>query len=463
MKLKLQILIASLLFTTSGYAQIQNDGNMRMHSGSTVGVFGDFTNNGTFTNNLGTMHVAGSNSQTFDGTNVIHTNNLTINKSSNSLQLDNELQIGGALTFTNGKIESDHADVANEFVHFLDGSSHTGSSDASHIDGVVRKTGNTAFTFPIGDNSYLRTAAISAPGDVADHFTAYYTEADPDGLYSRSAVATNLNHVSQCEYWMLDRTGGSSNVEVSLSWDVNSCGVGDLCDLRVAHWDGSEWTSEGNGGTTGSLTSGTLVSGSGCSSPATVNNFSPFTLGSSSFDNELPIELVFFQANRCNDEVCLSWQTESEINNDFFSIERSEDAISFETIGTVEGAGNSVHTIDYSAVDEYPLSGVSYYRLKQTDFDGESSYSTIRAVEFNGLEGQDISVYPNPTSSIVTIKGKSSEIGHFRIYNVAGQEVSSAVNVLNQNTFKVQLDVTHLSPGIYTIVTESTSKKIHKQ
>lgn len=112
--------------------------------------------------------------------------------------------------------------------------------------------------------------------------------------------------------------------------------------------------------------------------------------------NPLPIELISFNAKPFDGEVKLSWSTASERNNEFFTLERSKDGMNFEVVGKVDGAGNSNHQLDYEFYDESPLLGVSYYRLKQTDFDGEYSYSDIESVTF---EEDTIQVYPNPVVS----------------------------------------------------------------
>lgn len=99
----------------------------------------------------------------------------------------------------------------------------------------------------------------------------------------------------------------------------------------------------------------------------------PDVLGNGS----LPVELVSFDAQNEGPAVRLTWTTATEQNNDFFTLERSSDGLYFEPFATVNGAGNSSFTIDYNHLDEDPLSGLSYYRLKQTDFDGKFSYSDI--------------------------------------------------------------------------------------
>lgn len=464
MRTIIQLVFALLLCSTNSFAQMQNNvnGNLRMHNGATMSLLGDFTNHGNFDNNLGTVHLIGGNAQTFDGNNPIQVLNLVLNKSSNVLQLDNELQIFGNLTFSDGIILSDTVDMATEFVHFVDGASHSNASDDSHIDGVIRKTGNDAFVFPTGNNGYLRTIGISAPSNPTDHFTAYYTETDPN-LHYTNTVGSGLDHISSCEYWVLNRTNGSSAVEVTLSWASNSCGVDTLCDLRIAHWDGTTWQSEGNGGITGSEIAGTVVSGSNCNTPTAVANFSPFTLASTSDYNILPIELVFFEAQRCDDEVCVAWQTEIEINNDYFTVERSSDAINFEEVARVTGAVNSLFPINYGIIDDNPLKGISYYRLRQTDFGGKESFSDIRAVEFDGLNSEEVLVFPNPTSDFISIKGSLQELENYKIFTLSGLDITNTIKVVNQGSFRVELDFSALPAGIYTLITETSSHKIHKQ
>ena len=440
------------LYPIYSNGQVQNNGNLRMHAGSSVGLFGDFKNSGTFTDNLGTLQVAGSNAQTFSGTSPIHANNFNIDKAGNSLQLDNVLQIAGVLTFTRGMILSDHGDIASEFVDFLDGATYAGASDTSHVNGVVRKSGNDVFVFPTGDNSILRTIGISAPSVITDHFTAYYTENNPNGLYSGTSLDLSLDHVSACEYWMLNRTSGTSDVEVTLSWASNSCGVDNLCDLAVAQWDGDKWISAGNGGVTGTVESGTLVSGTGCFVPVSVTDFSPFTLGSISRVNPLPITLISFEAKVCGNRVCLLWQTASEINNDFFTVGRSADVSIWHDFENIDGAGNSNTILSYSTVDDFPFSGLSYYRLKQTDFDGEFEYSPVVSVYLENPNDRSLNIYPNPSIDNITVKGVPPDVDYVKIYNLLSQEVSFFVEIIRSDESNLKLGISLLEPGLYRLV-----------
>jgi hypothetical protein len=456
------ILLTYIIFNVYSYAQVQNNGNLEMHDDAKIGLWGDLTNNSTFTSNSSSLYIVGTNSQTINGSNLINTNNLIINKSANSLQLDNELKIAGVLTFTNGKILSDTIDMDTEFIHFLDGSSYTGASNTSYINGVVRKTGNDSFVFPVGDNNLLRTIGISAPGVVTDHYTSYYVETNPDNFHDNNSLDEALDHISGCEFWMLNRSGGISDVEITLSWSTNSGGVNNLCDINIARWNDIKWKKEGNGGTTGSGASGTVVTGNSCNTPISLANFGLFTIGSSSTNNTLPIELLSFQVETCNSKICLAWQTESEINNSHFTIERSINAKNFEAIKTVEGAGNSNSILNYSSFDYYPLNGISYYRLKQTDFDGQSTYSQIESILFDRLENNTLIAYPNPTKNFLIIEVSQKEIDGLQVFNSLNQNITSDLELTKENSSKYKLNLVNLASGIYLIKTETIFFKLYK-
>lgn len=261
----------------------------------------------------------------------------------------------------------------------LNGATASIYSNSSYVNGPIQKVGNQSFEFPVGKNGMLRTASITAPANSGAIFRSEYFEHDPNPLYNRNSLDPTLNNVSACEYWYIDRLVGSDNVQVTLSWDDNtSCGVTDLNDLRVARWNGSLWENEGNGGTTGNLLAGTI------NFAGNITNFSPFTLASDiNSENPLPVELLYFDGRlNKNKKVDLTWATASEINNDYFNIERSQDGKNWETIDRVEGAGNSNQKLNYQTKDSNPYEGVSYYRLKQTDFDGSFEYSNIVSINY---------------------------------------------------------------------------------
>lgn len=178
-----------------------------------------------------------------------------------------------------------------------------------------------------------------------------------------------------------------------------------------------------------------------------LQNGDRFTLGNTNLSNPLPIELISFTARPRESEIQLDWSTASELNNDFFTIERSRDAEQWEEVRTIQGAGTKSGRTDYQTTDDFPYPGVSYYRLKQTDFDGQFSFSEVRRVEINSLEF--LKVYPNPSSGVFNIvAGVELQSGNVKLYDILGREVPVRVEHSGSTTWLVQENV---APGIYIL------------
>lgn len=157
------------------------------------------------------------------------------------------------------------------------------------------------------------------------------------------------------------------------------------------------------------------------------------------FDSFLPVELIEFSARAMESDVKLSWVTATETNNDYFTIERSRDGRSFENLGIVFGKGNSTVINEYSFMDNNPLNGMNYYRLKQTDFDGQFSYSEIETVEFGSYNA--IKVYPTIVADVVTIETGSDLETDLTIIirDLTGKEYSSFVIPTKSNRKDISL------------------------
>lgn len=178
----------------------------------------------------------------------------------------------------------------------------------------------------------------------------------------------------------------------------------------------------------------------------------------------LSIELVNFTAFPVNNKyVQLDWQTTSEKNNDYFTIERTMDGKSWQEINKVAGAGNSSSLLNYSERDNQPYSGVSYYRIKQTDYDGKFSYSQVRNVTIERLNNIQIELYPNPASNKITIEGDETELKNIRIFAILGKEVTELTVQQKISETKLIIDLSQLIKGTYYIKTKSTVNKFLKQ
>lgn len=163
----------------------------------------------------------------------------------------------------------------------------------------------------------------------------------------------------------------------------------------------------------------------------------------------LPIELSSFTATIRDQHVQIDWVTSTEINQDYFNVERSGSAegINFNSISEIDGAGNSAKTLSYSALDNAPLSGLSYYRLKQTDYDGRVSYSNIKSVEFKNANDFIFEIYPNPFSGETVFHfDEYLEGAILVVYNSFGRVVKELKNISGQ-TFTFQRE--DLSSGFY--------------
>jgi hypothetical protein len=174
--------------------------------------------------------------------------------------------------------------------------------------------------------------------------------------------------------------------------------------------------------------------------------------------DNIPVEVASFTANADNNSVILSWVTATELNNSGFEIERSlksgEEGASWEEIGFVQGNGNSTELHAYTYTDKDIVKPGHYsYRLKQIDFDGKYTYSSVAEIDVNKPTRYYLSQnYPNPFNPTTTIEFSTPERSHIslKVYDVLGNEVATLVNGWMESTnHKVIFDAGNLSSGIY--------------
>lgn len=175
----------------------------------------------------------------------------------------------------------------------------------------------------------------------------------------------------------------------------------------------------------------------------------------------LPIELNYFKATPLEQDVLITWQTASEKNNDYFTIERSQNGVDYTAIAELKGAGNSTTTLNYSFKDETPLNGTSYYRLKQTDFDLRSKTYDAKAVKLN-LSSIALKFYPNPTRDYVYIENIDVENFNISVLNISGVNYTDKLNIEKINDNKLKIDLTLLNSNIYHLVINDMTYKIVK-
>jgi hypothetical protein len=299
----------------------------------------------------------------------------------------------------------------------------------------------------VGNGTFYRSIAISAPSNTTDHFTAQFFPINPDAVdgVAVANIEVPLTNISDCEHWILDRTNGTSNVFVTLSYEdysLNNCsGVTDPVSLKVARWDAVAQIWRNHGGIGIGVPTGTITTA------ATVTAFSPFALATTSLTNALPAELIHFDAVPINNEVQLNWNTASEINVDYFEILKSNDGWSFSPISIVEATGNSSLLNQYASIDSNPFLGMSYYRLNIVDKDGYSELSLIKSVQFEGVKSPYIVTSFSDWTIFYTSNSDSPIL--LEIYDATGKLVQSAQAFFGDDNY--YLNHSTFEKGMYLI------------
>lgn len=166
--------------------------------------------------------------------------------------------------------------------------------------------------------------------------------------------------------------------------------------------------------------------------------------------SNLPIELIEFNAEKTERTVKLNWSTLTEKDNDYFTVEKSLNGIDFELVGYLNGMGTVANEHHYTLVDSEPIIGISYYRLKQTDYNGDFTYSDIIPVNFKSQVNYHL--VPNPANDFVLITGQKSSSTMVTLFSSLGKEITS--NQQNKEE-GILISTSHLSSGTYTVRIES--------
>lgn len=176
--------------------------------------------------------------------------------------------------------------------------------------------------------------------------------------------------------------------------------------------------------------------------------------------SSLPVELLRFDVSKNDQSVICNWETASELNCDYFTIERSSNGIDFSPIGQMDGAGTSNQPHTYTLYDSSPISeGVSYYRLTQTDFDGTITYSETKSVNFSA--NSDITIAPNPSNGTFRVIAKKLDLETLSMRNLFGQLVQPTS--INQLEEEIVLQFSDLPVGIYFVTYELNGKSVNEK
>ena len=316
----------------------------------------------------------------------------------------------------------------------------------SLIRSIGTTTGLRIFPMGAGTSQYYRefnldfTTAPTAGGSITV-MAADSAAPAQSGLPLTDGSETIVNVAPL--YWEADAGNGLSGGAYTLTLTATGIpGVSDLNTLRLIKRPstGGPWIADGVAGTNSGSTSIPVVVRTGMS------GFSQFSIGSDN-TNTLPVYLISFTGQTAGNNVTLRWTTAGEVNNEAFTITHSTDAIRFTDLATIPGGGSTDLPKSYSYTELTVPAGANYYRLQQTDLDGNSTYSPIISVKVGDGATPSWSLYPNPAISTLNIQ--SAVNAPFQLYDNNGKLIRTLVPGANE--------IGNLSPGLYLVRSQGKS------
>jgi len=366
------------------------DQNIKLLAGSTFNVIGS------------NLDIAGQHQMDIAGKLVVQDGNLTFNAGGASFDIKTS---GGVYVY-------DTDNSGDGILNINYGATTLVNNGTLYVEGVIPSSGSNAITVASGATMFVGNIGL-------------YT-----GTSSNQLVVSNGGTLNFCG----NKTAGADN-------------VGTISSGGILNYAAGYYTTQTPGAQSDFVVNGSQVA-------AYNDAASCLAAFDNTVSNSLPISLDYFDAKQDGETIAIEWTTASETNNDFFSVLKSYDAISFEIIDEVHGAGTSTVRHSYTSKDENPQVGINYYRLKQTDFDGKSTFSAVKSITFSA-KNIDFDIFPNPSkfgNMTLAINAKRTEIVNLIITDIKGSQVyNNAITIeAGQNNIHLS-DYTYLNAGQYVI------------
>lgn len=402
------------------------DGNLNSKGGSTI-IFG------------------GNDAQYIYGTGTAGFNNIKMQNSSTGMSLQKDISVNGDITMTDGDLD------------LLDNTLSLGQNGdiiGENVNSMIKSTsGNGSYTpgADAGDGQIVRTMDITTAGvsnaggegiDITP--TTNWGSCDISRQHQRVVGIDGDNSVFRT-YVITPTNGANLAATISIKYQNNELngntgGSLKMYQLKSNGAKGTEWEELSSTDDGSEVTASTID-----------NDLSEVTITLAGASETLPVSLISYTANCDNNAASLSWSTASEINNDYFIIEKSSDGFIFEEVAQIKGGGNSNQLINYQYLDINENQGLTYYRLVQVDYDGKtetfnpivvdcSTKNNFNFIVVNPVVG-DLSVYLN---------GDMTEIVDLQIIDMTGKTVLIKSLQAQQNQWNYS--VSNLSPGVYKVI-----------
>ncbi len=408
-----------VVIRTGGSLSINNNQNLSMN-GSTLIVNGGTLN---VTNNFTTLNPSPIIIRNNSVVNV--TNNMTINNTKLTIEQGSTLNVGGAFSTANT----------------------TGS--VINVGGDMN-VGN-GMTQIAGTWNIASTGSLDVTGNLTNDTGGITFNVDGDVTVSgnTSFHSGNFNINSGGNF-----TSSGSGQIVFGSANISNNGVMNFPNATSQNKWGGTFDCDGSNGTgtvgfgSGSFCGSTCASGSGGSC---VDNGAP-----------LPIELRHFSVALENDNFLFSWETIMEENNDYFTVTYSYDLVTYIDLFEKPGAGTSFYPISYEeTVPAFAFENTLYFRLKQTDYDGQYSYSPIVAVGSIAQFDSELKIYPNPTEghTLIQLSEKNEETTTAYILS---STTLTVVGTFEINNGEAVADLSYLDNGVYFVRVGNSNQAVTK-
>ena len=418
--------------TNNSSASLTNNGNLY--------VRGNLTNNqASMSTGTGTLYLNGSSAQAVGGTEPFKTYHLNTNNTSGGIAINNNLSVSGTHTFTSGMLTT----AASKYLIYEDNATHTGAADAAHVNGWVKKTGDDNFTFPVGNNSYLREIAISDLSSSSE-YNAQYSGTTPNTANKQSPLVS----VNPNEHWTMEKISGTGNITVTLNWDNSKVTFPNyvLADLRTAQYTSSNWTNAGASNVTGNVTTnGTITS-----DPFIITGAIPLSIAS--VTTIVPLDFLSITAKRKQGFTDVEWHTANEMDVKEHQVQRSSNAFSFVTVGKIPAINTSEDHV-YNFYDSDNVYGLVYYRIKSVDYDGTIKYSKVVSVS-NNNPSENITLKNNPVMGTIYLSLSSANPSSFNYQLIATSgSIAQQGNIQYGGTGSLAINLQpNIAAGSYILV-----------
>lgn len=456
------LLPAALWGQTAGMV-LSGAGLSVVNSGNVYWVLAntDFRNNASasaFVPGTGTVLFSGNSPATVGGSASTSFYRLSVDKAGTELRIGTDIGVKDTLRLTNGNMNLQMAAVDLGTTGYVSGETYPAGN---RIYGSPGETGYLKAVRNLGTGANTNIAGIGL--DITVTGNALGSTALSRGHNPQASTAMGAGTSIGRYYDITPAATSGFDVELLFRYhdlDVASMPESDFVFYRSPSYGSntSDWEEWGldNGPTSPGYPVAGLATHNATANTVSlsgINQFSRWTVSNTNVQ-PLPVTLVSFSAACADGDVGLRWATASEINNDYFTIDRSVDLQLWEELGRVYGAGNSNALLQYTLTDERPAAHTTYYRLTQTDYDGTSESFKPVSVYCQGEAENRLAVFPNPADQYFTVGITVTEEqpkARLEICDLSGKIIGTRTAPLAAGYNEFMFDRAGIPPGTYYI------------